>query len=137
MSRVLLLIFTIFTYLLLTLAAPIPESAGLEKKTTHTGRGTWFHVGEGNCGKWNVDSDHIVAVPKSLYDQNKGSNCGQYVRITNRDTGKTVYGLTRDSCPSCGWGDLDMSPSLFEELAPLSKGVVNISWNFMARGWNP
>jgi len=31
----------------------------------------------------------------------------------------------------------DMSPGLFEELAPLSQGVVHIRWNFMARGWKP
>lgn len=31
----------------------------------------------GNCGFWNVDSDHIVSIPKSLYDENNGSNCNQ------------------------------------------------------------
>ena len=34
-------------------------------------------LGHGNCGEWNVDSDHILAIPKSLYDQNGGSNCNQ------------------------------------------------------------
>ncbi|KXN83110.1 Papain inhibitor [Leucoagaricus sp. SymC.cos] len=137
MSRV-LLIFTIFTTILFALGAPIPETVELEKRITHFGRGTWFHVGKGNCGKYNVDSDLIVAIPKSLYDRNGGSNCDQYIRITNTATGRTVYGLTRDSCPSCGSGDLDLSPSLFSKLAPLSQGVIQkLSWNFMARGWHP
>ncbi|KAJ3575674.1 hypothetical protein NP233_g951 [Leucocoprinus birnbaumii] len=107
MSRVLLLIVTIFTYLMITMAAPIPEPVDLERRITHAGRGTWFHVGLGNCGQHNVDSDLIVAIPKSLYDQNSASNCNQWVKITNTATGKTAYGLTRDSCPSCGWGDLE------------------------------
>ncbi|KAL9710926.1 hypothetical protein Ac2012v2_005466 [Leucoagaricus gongylophorus] len=137
MARAFLLILTIFSHLLLALGAPTLKSIELDKRITHTGRGTWFHTGQGNCGDWNVDSDHILAIPKSLYDRNGGSNCNQYVRITNTATGKIVYGLTKDSCPSCGPGDLDLSPGLFQELAPLSQGVLKIQWNFMARGWKP
>lgn len=68
----------------------------LEKRVTHTGKvhydsmessysyllilapqGTWFEPGLGNCGQVNTAIDPIIAIPKSLYDQNNGSNCGQ------------------------------------------------------------
>lgn len=39
----------------------------------------WYLLptGMGNCGKHNQDSDLIVAISKSLYDRNRGSNCDQ------------------------------------------------------------
>jgi hypothetical protein len=30
-----------------------------------------------------------------------------------------------------------MSPSLFQRLAPLSQGVMRISWQFKAKGFQP
>jgi len=142
MSRALLFIFAIFASILLVLGSPIPTNGSeidveLEKRITHTGRGTWFNVGLGNCGKRNKDSDLIVAISKSLYDRNRGSNCGQYVKITNKANGKVAYGATEDSCPSCGEGDLDLSPALFKKLASLDQGVIQISWNFKTQGWKP
>jgi len=130
-----------FASILLVLGSPLPvsgtEVVDLEKRITHTGRGTWFHVGLGNCGKVNKDSDLIVAISKSLYDSNHGTNCDQYVQIKNTANGKVAYGLTRDSCQSCGQGDLDMSPGLFKKLGSLDQGVLKISWNFKAKGWHP
>jgi hypothetical protein len=31
----------------------------------------------------------------------------------------------------------DMSPSLFEQLGSLDTGVLQIEWNFKAKGWSP
>jgi hypothetical protein len=79
----------------------------------------------------------------------------QWIQITAN--GKTTYGQTRDSCPSCGTGDLgtnvydanvvdrispnlftvDMSPSLFQQFAGLDVGELKISWHFMAKSWKP
>ncbi|KAF7767924.1 hypothetical protein Agabi119p4_7167 [Agaricus bisporus var. burnettii] len=129
--------------ILSALGAPAPtvdtiDAVHLEKRITHTGRGTWFHVGLGNCGKWNKDSDYIVAISKDLYDNNKASNCDQYVEITNTDNGRTIHALTRDSCPSCGYYDLDLSPDAFKALAPLDQGVMKkMKWHFMNRNWHP
>jgi len=136
MSRVLLAFFAFFASLWLALGSPIPQSeANLDRRTTHSGRGTWYHAGHGNCGGWNTDSDLVVAMSKPFYDRNGGSNCDQYVKITSN--GKTAYGLMVDSCPGCGEGDLDMSPSLFERFASLDTGVISISWSFKPRGWKP
>ncbi|KAG9104024.1 hypothetical protein FRC06_006104 [Ceratobasidium sp. 370] len=40
---------------------------GLEKRVTHTGKATWFHPNQGNCGKWNNDNDIIAAVSSKYY----------------------------------------------------------------------
>ncbi|KAI0637859.1 RlpA-like double-psi beta-barrel-protein domain-containing protein-containing protein [Trametes polyzona] len=133
-----------FTYVVLALAAvrsvvAAPTSGTpqpLEKRVTHTGRGTFFHVGLGACGKNNVDSDHIVAISSAIFG--KGGNCEQFIQIKNKKTGKTAFGLVRDECPGCGAGDIDMSPSLFQALgASLDQGVQEVSWSFKPKGFHP
>ncbi|KAI0780555.1 Non-catalytic module family EXPN protein [Trametes elegans] len=110
-------------------ASPINGTATtLEKRVTHTGRGTWFNVGLGACGKTNVDSDKIVAISSQIYGN--GNNCEQYMRITNTANGKSAWGKVRDECPGCGASDIDMSPSLFQELGSLDTGVLKVSWHF-------
>ncbi|RPD64630.1 hypothetical protein L226DRAFT_565391 [Lentinus tigrinus ALCF2SS1-7] len=133
-----------FTYLVLALAlvssalaAPAPATPEmLEKRITHSGRGTFFAVGLGACGKVNVDSDHIVAISSSRFGG--GGNCDQFVEIVNKKNGKHAFGLVRDECPGCGSGDLDMSPSLFKVLgASLDEGVISIDWHFKQKGFKP
>jgi len=141
MSRIALLLFTIFASVLLTLASPVPvvdgELIDVEKRVTHVGRGTWYYPGLGNCGKWNTSKDLILAIGKGLYDRNGGSNCDQYVEIVNVANGKSAFAMTRDSCQSCGDNDIDMSPAVFEQLASLGKGQLTVSWHFMGKGWRP
>ncbi|GLB45479.1 hypothetical protein LshimejAT787_2300390 [Lyophyllum shimeji] len=143
MYRVALLALMLFASFFITIASPLPSRdtdatvVDLEKRVTHVGRGTWFHVGQGNCGQWNKDSDAIVAISKKRYDASGGANCDQWVEIVNTKNGKKAYGKTRDSCESCGTEDLDMSPSLFQKLDSLSTGQIKISWHFMAKGWSP
>ncbi|KAF8182612.1 expansin family protein [Pholiota molesta] len=141
MTRVALSIFAFFAYIALVFAAPVPvvdgELVQLERRITHTGRGTWFYPGLGNCGWHNTQNDLILAIGKGLYDENNGSNCGQYVQITNTKNGKTAYGKTVDSCQSCSNNDIDMSPALFQKLSPLSTGQLTVQWHFMNRSWKP
>jgi len=137
MPRVALIVLALFTSIFVVLAAPIPVPDGptLETRTTHNGRGTWFEVGLGNCGYTDHNNAPVVAVAESLYNANHASNCNQWIEITAN--GKTAYGQTRDSCPSCGTGDLDMSPSLFQKFAGLDVGKLEISWHFMSKSWRP
>ncbi|KAI0756403.1 RlpA-like double-psi beta-barrel-protein domain-containing protein-containing protein [Daedaleopsis nitida] len=134
-----------FTYCALALAfvgsafaAPAPLSGLLEKRVDHSGRGTFFNVGLGACGKVNKDSDHIVAIASTRFQAAKGGSCDQFVQITNKKNGKKAFGLVRDSCPGCSDGDLDMSPSLFQALgASLDQGVMDIVWHFEPKGFRP
>jgi len=131
MSRFALFIFALLAFVTLTFASPAPiehrEIVDIEKRST--GRGTWYYPGLGNCGGYNSNTDLVLAISKSLYNQNNGGYCYQQVAITFN--GVTVYGTTVDSCESCTDSDIDMSPSLFQELAPLSDGVIEVTWNFM------
>ncbi|PPQ73613.1 hypothetical protein CVT26_010521, partial [Gymnopilus dilepis] len=88
------------------------------------------HLGLGNCGIWNTDDQPIVAISKALYDQDGGNDCGKSIQITNIQNGNTATGIIEDSCPGCGQGDIDLSPSLFQQLAPLDQGVVQVSWTY-------
>jgi hypothetical protein len=69
-------------------------------------KGTWYQTGLGNCGWTNNDNEMVLAIAIDRYDDANGSNCGQYVRITNTANGKSAWGKTVDSCESCGYNDL-------------------------------
>ncbi|PIL22851.1 hypothetical protein GSI_15546 [Ganoderma sinense ZZ0214-1] len=128
-------IFTLFVVAFALLASVLAAPIELEKRVTHTGRGTWFDVGLGACGDYNVNSDKIVAISSQVYGS--GGNCNQWMHITNTANGKNAWGMVRDECPSCGAGDLDMSPSLFEELGSLDTGVLSISWHYENKDFVP
>ncbi|PPR06052.1 hypothetical protein CVT26_007513, partial [Gymnopilus dilepis] len=139
-------LLTVFAYAAIALALPEPLQDGeLVDSTalvTHTGIATWYNpsaelvftgflAGIGNCGVANSDNDLVIAISKQLYDKNKGSNCGQYIQITNTDSGKKAYGQVEDSCPGY------LSPALFKKLGTLDQGVLHISWSFKNKGWKP
>ena len=127
-------IFSLLAFVLLVLAAPLSNDIEVDKRDSW-GRGTWFDVGLGACGEWNQNSDSIVAISADIYGD--GGNCNEWVQVTNSQTGATAYGMTRDKCPSCAAGSLDMSPGLFQQLGDLSAGVLQIEWHFMGGGWSP
>ncbi|KAG6848642.1 hypothetical protein H0H93_015296 [Arthromyces matolae] len=109
----------------LSLAAPSSEL----QKRDYTGVATWFEAGLGTCGKVNADTDLIVAIPTALYAS--GSHCGKKVQITDVASGVTVTATVEDSCPTCGAGDLDMTPSLFSRFESTDVGVFQIKWKFL------
>ncbi|KAI0032557.1 RlpA-like double-psi beta-barrel-protein domain-containing protein-containing protein [Vararia minispora EC-137] len=136
MFRLSIFLLALLSFFSAVMSAPIPEPVTveieLEKRTTHTGRGTFYYVGLGNCGWTNTNSEHVVAMSKAFYDVNKGGNCGQTLTITWG--GKTETATMVDSCPGCGYYDLDMSPSLFQKFAAESVGVLNgVNWHFNAK----
>ena len=45
--------------------------------------------------------------------------------------GNTVTATVEDRCAACQPYDLDMTTSLFSQLAPIAKGRINISWAFI------
>ncbi|KAI0700524.1 RlpA-like double-psi beta-barrel-protein domain-containing protein-containing protein [Cerioporus squamosus] len=126
MSRFAVVAF-LFALIVAVIAAPSSPS-GIVEKRSRTGRGTWFNVGLGACGKTNKDSDKIIAISSDIYGS--GKYCDDKVTIKNTANGKTATATVRDECPSCGANDIDMSPSLFEELGDLDEGVLKVSWNF-------
>lgn len=87
----------------------------------------------------------IVAVGEELFDNWPGYNglnpnhnpiCGKHIQITY--AGKSVIVEVTDRCPGCSERSLDLSPSAFEQLAPLGIGRLadgytrNLEWNWVS-----
>ncbi|GAA5928873.1 RlpA-like double-psi beta-barrel domain-containing protein [Sporobolomyces koalae] len=97
---------------------------------SYSGQATWYTQDgtAGSCGNYNSDYANIVAL--SYSQVNGGSHCGQGVKITNTNTGATVYATVADTCPGCGYGSLDLSLGAFDALGSRDAGVLPITWSF-------
>ncbi|RKO92863.1 RlpA-like double-psi beta-barrel-protein domain-containing protein-containing protein, partial [Blyttiomyces helicus] len=91
-----------------------------------TGDMTYYTPGLGACGQTNSESDYIVAMNQAQYD----GTCGNQVCITYNG-GSGVTATVMDECPGCSFGDLDVSPVIFNALCgSLDAGRVTISWTW-------
>ncbi|KAJ4484098.1 RlpA-like double-psi beta-barrel-protein domain-containing protein-containing protein [Lentinula lateritia] len=88
------------------------------KRDSTTGDFTYYVAGLGACGTTNTASDYIVALNSDQWDG--GSHC--YEMVTLSYGGKTVTAQVTDECPTCAYGQLDLTYSLF---AALSGGDPN------------
>lgn len=116
-----------------SMVAAAPTAAPLEARAaTFTGQATYYAVGLGACGNTNSDSEMVVALNGAQYQANNGAECGKSLSITNPANGKSASATVVDMCPGCASGSLDMSPTLFQQLASggLDEGVFPISWEF-------
>lgn len=93
---------------------------------TFTGGFATFYLQKGNpghCGTVAQESDKVIALPSAMYAD--GAHCGKQIRLTRTDTGKSVTGTVRDSCPTCvNDQSLDLSVGAFNAIADQSEGVV-------------
>ncbi|KAJ2024791.1 hypothetical protein GGI06_000850 [Coemansia sp. S85] len=99
-----------------------------------TGDGTFFSPGLGSCGLTNSDSDLIAAIPAPQYGSNPNPNsaevCGKCALVKG-PKGQVKVKIT-DRCPVCKTGDLDLSPSAFQQIGDFDAGRIPISWSFVA-----
>lgn len=100
-----------------------------------TGDLTYYDLGLGACGIDNSGEDetaNIVAMSSAVMGAQSNGNpmCGKTIKIYNEATGKTATGVIQDKCPGCVAGSIDVSKKLFEELADLDEGRLEISWNW-------
>jgi hypothetical protein len=104
-----------------------------QNRKRFSGTATYYAVGLGACGKHNRPSDYIVALNSAQYGGGyPGPNCFKHITITSG--GKSANAIIMDECPTCGYGDLDLSQGLFEHFAPTSKGVFEMQWTFGGGG---
>ncbi|KAJ8521000.1 hypothetical protein ONZ45_g2230 [Pleurotus djamor] len=110
------------------IAARVSGDMQIHKRFSGT-RWTWYDVGLGACGKYNVPSDFIVALNSAQYGGGyPGPQC--FKSITLSFGGKTANAVIMDECPSCPYGGLDLSKSLFQHFADLGVGVLSGEWHF-------
>ncbi|KAJ2860205.1 hypothetical protein GGH94_005657 [Coemansia aciculifera] len=117
--------------------APQPTSGNTGGNTgsdSFTGDGTFFSPGLGSCGLTNSDSDLIAAIPAPQYGTNANPNnaevCGKCALVKG-PKGQVKVKIT-DRCPVCKTGDLDLSPSAFQQIGDFDAGRIPISWSFVA-----
>ncbi|KZV89475.1 hypothetical protein EXIGLDRAFT_650194, partial [Exidia glandulosa HHB12029] len=114
--------------------------AGIEARATNVkGKATWFNVGLGSCGVQNSDKDPVVAITPALMGAKK-THCGQWLKIYNPKTKKSAYGRVRDTCPGCASHSkysIDLSPSLFSKIGNKNSGIIDVTWHWMPKGFNP
>ncbi|EMC97572.1 hypothetical protein BAUCODRAFT_69158, partial [Baudoinia panamericana UAMH 10762] len=99
----------------------------------YTGDITHYDVGLGSCGWTNTDSDAIVAIPHGMMNNGINPNlnplCGQYITISFNGTLNQAKIV--DTCGGCDGASIDLSPTLFEAVAPSGDGRVhNVNWWF-------
>ncbi|EOQ98636.1 hypothetical protein E3P92_04181 [Wallemia ichthyophaga] len=115
-----------FTLALATIVAAAASVTAAPLK--RSGTATFYYTATGNrgsCGSYLNDSDSIVAVSQA--DMNQGL-CGQQVTIQNLNNGQTATATVQDTCPGCGSGGLDLSPSVFNQLGNAAQGTLPITY---------
>jgi len=102
-------------------------AAAPAKRDGGSGQATYYYQNgnAGSCGQYNSDDTPIVAVNSAqMYD----GLCGSPVWI--QYNGNTIQATVADTCPTCNWGDLDLSTGAFNQLTngDLAAGEVPIQW---------
>ena len=64
-----------------------------------------------------------------------GPNCGRSITISAN--GKQVQATIADQCPSCGYGELDLSEGLFTQFAGTGAGVFDMTWWYNSGSGSP
>ncbi|KAG0140903.1 hypothetical protein CROQUDRAFT_664576 [Cronartium quercuum f. sp. fusiforme G11] len=99
----------------------------------YNGKATFFYQGgaAGACGTVHLDSDYVVAIQSSLYDN--GKYCGKKIRVTRTSTGQSVTCVGADECPSCSSASsLDLSVAAFNALGKPDEGLFDIKWEVVS-----
>jgi expansin (peptidoglycan-binding protein) len=83
----------------------------------------------GNCSYPSPPADGLyVALPPSEYDS--AAACGGYLEVHGPDGSVRVEVV--DQCPDCATGHIDLSTAAFSAIAPLSAGLVNVTYQHLA-----
>lgn len=101
-------------------SASASTSTSSDKHTAHL---TYYSpdVGTSFCGPVYANTEPVVALAAGQMSQDM---CNKKIKISFG--GKTVDGYIGDKCPGCpGTYGLDLSPSLFAALTPLTAGIMD------------
>ena len=82
-----------------------------------------------NCSYPSPPADGLfVALPPDAYDS--AAACGGYLEVHGPDGSVRVEVI--DQCPDCGDGHIDLSEAAFSAIAPLSAGLVDVTYQPLA-----
>ncbi|ORY68923.1 RlpA-like double-psi beta-barrel-protein domain-containing protein-containing protein [Pseudomassariella vexata] len=113
-----------------TVASTVADSDAVSGSATFYGG----NVAGGTC------SFTSYTLPSSLFGTafsgsswDTAAHCGQCVEVTGPD-GDKLTAMIVDQCPECEASHLDLFQNAFETLADVSKGVIDISYEFVECG---
>ncbi|KAG8713915.1 hypothetical protein FRC09_018188 [Ceratobasidium sp. 395] len=122
-------------------AAPVETTSDLAARApydVHNGWATWYNpsAGTGSCGWQNQDYEWVAAVGTTLFQEmmvdgnpNHSQACGKTANVSWG--GKTIKVGIVDRCGACGYNDIDLSPSAFQQFSGLGTGKLQgVSWKF-------
>lgn len=107
--------------------------AGSVVAASNSGEATFYggNTAGGMC------SYSTYTIPSGIYgtalsDSNwEGSEaCGGCVEVTGPN-GNKVTAMVVDQCPGCGENHLDLFQDCFAELADISKGIIDVTWEYV------
>jgi hypothetical protein len=81
-----------------------------------------------NCSYSPPADGLYVALPSPEYAS--AAACGGYVQVSGPDGSVRVKVI--DQCPECAAGHIDLSEPAFAKLAPLSAGLINVSYTYLS-----
>ena len=93
------------------------------------GQATYYAAnGTGNCSyPHGTGMPFVVALSNSDYAA--AAYCGACIEVEGPDGWVVVKSV--DRCPGCSAGHLDLSREAFQEISPLSAGLVPITWRIV------
>ena len=97
-----------------------------------SGEATHYELASGGMGNCSYPSppagQFYVALPPSEYGSSAA--CGSYLQVSGPDGSVTVEVV--DQCPECQAGHIDLSEQAFAKIAPLSAGLVPVTYRTLA-----
>ncbi|KAG3098233.1 hypothetical protein PI124_g15432 [Phytophthora idaei] len=123
----------------LQLALSVLLTATVSASTTYEGYGTVYTLSspsDGNCNFMSWPDDAVTKYAALNTEQwEETMNCGRCAEVSCTDascsgeTSEIVYIM--DQCPGCAYGDLDLSPDVFESITGQSYTKLSIEWKFV------
>ncbi|KAI0101153.1 RlpA-like double-psi beta-barrel-protein domain-containing protein-containing protein [Daldinia grandis] len=110
-----------FTKIIAVLSCAIHYAAAFD------GDLTYYTPGLGSCGQTNSETDMVVALSPVQFTTDSQA-CGKKIQIHMGD--KTTIATIVDKCPGCTENSIDVSPAVFQALAPLTVGRAQIAWDY-------
>ncbi|KAK2735841.1 hypothetical protein FQN55_001948 [Onygenales sp. PD_40] len=111
---------------------PLPTANG----GPYTGDLTYYDPGLGACGISSSASEPICAVSQVIYDAvststdpNQNPLCGLMIRLKRGE--RSVDVRVVDRCVGCQPTDIDVSMSVFTQLALVEQGRVDVQWAWL------
>jgi expansin (peptidoglycan-binding protein) len=84
--------------------------------------------GPGNCSYPDPPADGLY-VALSPPEYARAARCGSYLEVSGPDGSVRVKVI--DQCPGCAAGHIDLSKTAFARLAPLSAGLIHVTYTYL------